>query len=44
MGNRTVYFHELQNISQTEHLLLLCQILDAATEGEVLEAEQSDVA
>jgi hypothetical protein len=44
MSNRTVCFQELQNISLTEHLLLLCQILDAATEGEVLESELTDVA
>lgn len=42
---RTVFFMPSEeNFSISEHLALLCQMLDAAEESEVFEAEQSDVA
>ena len=42
---RSVFFIPSEaNFSISEHLALLCQILDAATESEVLEAELTDVA
>jgi len=41
---RQVFFKETPKILLTEHLLLLCQILDAATESKAPETKQADVA
>lgn len=42
---KTIFLKNINSdISLSKHLLMLCQMLDAATEGEVLEAELTDVA
>ena len=42
---KTIFLKNIKSdISLSEHLLLLCQILDATTECEVLESELTDVA
>lgn len=41
---RQVFLKETFQILLTEHLSMLCQILDAASESEALEAERSNVA
>ncbi len=44
MRTREICFKEASSLTLEEHLFLLCQIIDAATESETPETEQTAVA